>query len=60
MSRIGKKAIDIPKDVSVTIENEKIRVKGKHGNLQRDLLNNLNFQIENNQIVITRVDDTIK
>lgn len=60
MSRIGKKAIDIPKDVSVTIENETIRVKGKHGNLERELLKNLNFQIENNQIIITRIDDTKK
>jgi large subunit ribosomal protein L6 len=60
MSRVGKKAIEIPKDVSVTIENEKICVKGKHGNLERELIKNLNFQLENNQLVITRTDDSKK
>ena len=60
MSRVGKKAIEIPKDVSVTIENEKIKVKGKHGNLEKELIKNLNFQLENNQIIITRTDDTKK
>ena len=45
MSRIGKKAIDIPKDVLVTLEKEKIIVKGKHGSLERILLENLAFEI---------------
>jgi large subunit ribosomal protein L6 len=60
MSRIGKKAIDIPKDVSVTINEEKIVIKGKHGTLERLLLTNLNYKIENNQIIVTRIDDTKK
>ena len=33
MSRIGKKVIEIPKDVSVNITGTKISVKGKHGSL---------------------------
>jgi ribosomal protein L6P/L9E len=45
MSRIGKKAIDIPKEVSVTLEKEKVTVKGKHGSLERSVLSNLNFEI---------------
>jgi large subunit ribosomal protein L6 len=60
MSRIGKKAIDIPKDVSVTIDEEKITVKGKHGTLERLLITNINYKLENNQIVVTRIDDTKK
>lgn len=60
MSRIGKKAIDIPKDVLVTIKEEKIVVKGKHGSLERSLLPNLNCNVENNQIILTRIDDTKK
>jgi len=37
MSRIGKKAIFIPQDVSVTFNegNKEIIVKGKHGILKR-------------------------
>jgi large subunit ribosomal protein L6 len=60
MSRIGKKAIDIPKDVSVTIDEQKIVVKGKHGTLERLLITNINYKLENNQIVVTRIDDTKK
>jgi len=60
MSRIGKKAIDIPKDVSVKVEKEKIIVKGKHGSLERTILNNLSFEIVEERLVITRSDDTKK
>jgi large subunit ribosomal protein L6 len=60
MSRIGKKAITIPKDVSVTYANKIIVVKGKHGTLQRSVAECANIAIENNQIVITRADETKK
>jgi large subunit ribosomal protein L6 len=60
MSRIGKKAIDIPKDVSIKLENDKITVKGKHGSLERTISDLLNFEITNDKIVITRKDETKK
>ena len=43
MSRIGKKIIDIPKDVSITIEKKKIVAKGKHGSLERSFKDFVNF-----------------
>ena len=46
MSRIGKKAIDIPKEVSIKVENEKIIVKGKNGSLEREVLNKLNLELD--------------
>ena len=52
MSRIGKKVIDIPKDVSVKIENQIIQVKGKHGNLERSLSQDFSVKVENNKILI--------
>lgn len=60
MSRIGKKVIEIPKDVSVKIEDQKIHVKGKHGNLERNLSPDLAVKMENNQIFIIRKDDSKK
>lgn len=60
MSRIGKKAIDIPKDVLITLNEQKIVVKGKNGTLEKELSQNLHFKLENNQIIITRKDDTKK
>jgi large subunit ribosomal protein L6 len=60
MSRIGKKVIDIPKDVTVTLNANKIIVKGKHGILERDYSNVLNVEINENKLAITRQDDTKK
>jgi large subunit ribosomal protein L6 len=60
MSRIGKKPIEIPKDVSVEIEKEKIVVKGKYGSLERVILDILKFEIENKKLIITRNDESKK
>jgi large subunit ribosomal protein L6 len=60
MSRIGKKAIDIPKEVSIKMENNNITVKGKHGSLERSVLNLLNLTLEENKLVITRKEDSKK
>ena len=43
MSRIGKKSIKIPETINLTIENQKIYVKGNHGVLEKTFLNSMNF-----------------
>jgi large subunit ribosomal protein L6 len=58
MSRVGKKAIDIPKDVSITINNKKITVKGKNGTLERNLIDVLNYDLTEKQLTITRQNET--
>jgi large subunit ribosomal protein L6 len=58
MSRVGKKAIDIPKDVSITINNNKITVKGKNGTLERTLVNLLNYELTETQLTLTRQNET--
>jgi len=58
MSRIGKKLIDIPKDVTITISKENIIVKGKHGILEQKILNLLTFTLLENKLSISRLDDT--
>lgn len=60
MSRIGKKAIDIPESVFITKEENKIIVKGKYGILEQAFLNTLTIVIEEQKIIITRQDDTKK
>lgn len=60
MSRIGKKAIDIPNDVSVKLEKEKVIVKGKYGTLERDVLSYANFELVDQKLIITRIDDSKK
>lgn len=58
MSRIGKKAIEIPKDVSIKIENDKVIVKGKHGSLERTILKNLKLEVDEQKLIVTRIDDS--
>lgn len=58
MSRIGKKAIEIPKDVNVTFKDEKVIVKGKHGSLEKTILNVLQFELENNLLLLKRTNDS--
>jgi large subunit ribosomal protein L6 len=60
MSRIGKKSIEIPTDVSITIENTQIIVKGKYGIQKHSILDILNFKIEDSKLTITRIDDNKK
>ena len=37
MSRVGKKIIDIPKDVEIKITTNSINVKGKFGTLDQEI-----------------------
>jgi large subunit ribosomal protein L6 len=46
MSRIGKKIIDIPENVSVTIEEKGITVKGKYGTLEQAVSNMLKCELD--------------
>ncbi|NPA17218.1 50S ribosomal protein L6 [Persephonella sp.] len=59
MSRIGKKPIDIPNGVQVTVdENNHVVVKGPKGQLEGDFNKDLKIKIENNQIIVERPNDS--
>jgi large subunit ribosomal protein L6 len=60
MSRIGKKAIVIPKDVSVTLNEKQIIVKGKYGTLYHNISQNINVLLENEKVIISRENDEKK
>lgn len=57
MSRIGKKIIEIPKGVTVTINGNNVKVKGPKGELQRDTHPNMKVEMKDNQIEVKRPDD---
>ncbi len=57
MSRVGKKPINI-KDVQVNLSGNKIKVKGKLGELESDFHKNMNVTVEGDEILVTRPDDT--
>ncbi len=57
MSRIGKKAIPLPKGVTVTVEGNTVKVKGPKGELQRTVHPELSIALENNELTVSRPSD---
>ncbi len=60
MSRIGKKPIDIPSGVSVTIHEKELEIRGPKGTLKTPIPNGIRFRIENNQLIAERESDEYK
>ncbi|MEM6450915.1 MAG: 50S ribosomal protein L6 [Cyanobacteria bacterium P01_D01_bin.105] len=58
MSRIGKKPVPVPKGVTVTIDGQKVTVKGSKGELSRDLPNSISFVQEGDEIVVSKKNDS--
>jgi len=51
-SRTGKRPIELPKGVTVTIKDGKIDVKGPKGQLAREITPNVTVKVENNAVVV--------
>jgi large subunit ribosomal protein L6 len=58
LSRIGKKPIEIPKGVSVSKEGQLMKVKGPKGELHQNVHSNISVEIKDNEITVTRPDDS--
>ncbi|GIN87821.1 50S ribosomal protein L6 [Heyndrickxia sporothermodurans] len=57
MSRVGKKPIEIPSGVTVTLDGSNVTVKGPKGELTRSFNPDITINIEENVINITRPSD---
>ncbi|AFK86042.1 50S ribosomal protein L6 [Thermoanaerobacterium saccharolyticum] len=57
MSRIGKQPVEIPKDVTVTVNKNHVVVKGPKGTLERDFPNLVDIAVEDNKVIVTRSSD---
>ncbi|MBK7866654.1 MAG: 50S ribosomal protein L6 [Ignavibacteriales bacterium] len=57
MSRIGKKPVEIPAEVTVTVEGNTVTVKGPKGQLTRSFRDAVEIKHENDTLVVTRKDD---
>jgi len=58
MSRIGKKPIEIPAGVTVTINGSTVTVKGPKGELTRSFNPDMKIVVEDNQLTVTRPSDS--
>ena len=57
MSRIGRKAIPLPKGATVTINGDKIVVRGAKGELNTPLMPGINVNVEQDKIMVSRDND---
>lgn len=58
MSRVGKKIIDIPTDVTVTINGSTVTVKGPKGELTNTFNEDMTFKQEENTLEVVRPSDS--
>ncbi len=58
MSRIGKKAVPLPKGVTAKIEGQKVTVKGPKGELSFVATDNINVVMEDGGIKVDPANDT--
>ncbi len=58
MSRIGKKPIEIPDNVEIKIDGNKISVKGPKGELQKDVRSEIKIEIKNDKIFVSPQKET--
>ena len=57
MSRVGKKPIEVPAGVTVTIDKSTVTVKGPKGELTRTFNSDIAISLEENVINVTRPSD---
>ena len=60
MSRIGNRKLNIPENVTITIEDDKVTVKGPKGELSTALARDITVSIEEGQVVVTRANENAK
>lgn len=58
MSRIGKKPIEIPSGVTITMNGNTVTVKGPKGELSRDFNPDMDFKLEENILTVSRPSDS--
>jgi large subunit ribosomal protein L6 len=57
MSRIGRKPIPVPKNVTATVEGQTVKVKGPKGELERRLHASMAISLDDGSIVVQRPSD---
>ena len=60
MSRVGKKVINIPSGVTVTINGAQVTVKGGKGELKWTMPDGITAAVEGTELTVSRADDSRK
>ena len=60
MSRIGNRVLVIPEGVTVTVTENTVNVKDPKGELSTEVHANIQVEVKDNEIIITRKNDNFK
>lgn len=60
MSRIGKRPIEIPQSVKITLSDSIIKVDGPKGSLSRKIAPGIAVEIGDKQVVLSKEDESLK
>lgn len=60
MSRIGNKILTLPSNVTLTVDGNKVTVKGPKGELSTEVNKHITVEVKENEVVITRDNDNYK
>lgn len=60
MSRIGNRVLVIPEGVTVTVSGNIVNVKGPKGELSTEVNQNIQVEVKDNEITLTRKNDNFK
>lgn len=58
MSRIGKKPVNIPEGVEINVSDNLVRVKGPKGELEKKVPREMNIEIKDNELIVTRPSES--
>ena len=57
MSRVGKLPIPVPSDVTVSLDGQRVAVRGPRGELDHEVHPEISVALEDGQVVVTRPSD---
>ncbi len=60
MSRIGNRVLTLPSNVTLTVDGNKITVKGPKGELSTEISKHITVEVNNEEVVIKRDNDNYK
>ena len=60
MSRIGNKILILPSNVTLTVDGNKVTVKGPKGELSTEINKHITVEVNENQVVVKRDNDNYK
>ena len=57
MSRIGNRVLNLPSDVTLTVDGTKVTVTGPKGSLSTEINKHITVEVKENEVISSRDND---